>query len=102
MSGLLVAVTDSVFPNLDVAEGVEVIHSTVLGPAERAGNIPMEETVMALLTLHGSLARLVEQLSGHKVASNRRVVGEERLFAFRWDGVGQPSPERRLLHDVCN
>src|SRR6201997_4023147 len=70
-----------------VAEGVEVIHSTVLGLGERAGNVPMEETAMALLTLYGidiglkyeklySLARLVEQLSGHKVASNRPVVGE--------------------------
>ena len=36
-----------------VAEGVEVIHSTVLGLGERAGNIPMEETAMALLTLYG-------------------------------------------------
>ncbi len=34
-----------------VAEGVEVIHSTVLGLGERAGNVPMEETAMALLTL---------------------------------------------------
>src|ERR1700693_3864203 len=60
-----------------VAEGVEVIHSTVLGLGERAGNVPMEETAMALLTLYGvdtglkvnklySLARLVEELSGHK------------------------------------
>src|ERR1700693_502895 len=70
-----------------VAEGVEVIHSTVLGLGERAGNVPMEETAMALLTLYGvdtglkvdklySLARLVEELSGHKVASNRPGVGE--------------------------
>ena len=36
-----------------VAEGVEVIHSTVLGLGERAGNVPMEETAMALLTLYG-------------------------------------------------
>ncbi|HUA20420.1 MAG TPA: hypothetical protein VMB25_16850 [Bryobacteraceae bacterium] len=106
-----------------VAEGVEVIHSTVLGLGERAGNVPMEETAMALLTLYGvdtglkydklyGLARLVEQLSGHKVASNRPVVGEAlfqiesgiiaswwqncgaehptELFPFRWDVVGQP------------
>jgi isopropylmalate/homocitrate/citramalate synthase len=111
---------------LAVAEGVEVIHSTVLGLGERAGNIPMEETAMALLTLYGidtglrvdklySLARLVEQLSGHKVASNRPVVGEQlfqiesgiiaswwqncgadhptELFPFRWDVVGQPAPK---------
>jgi len=106
-----------------VAEGVEVIHSTVLGLGERAGNVPMEETAMALLTLYGvdtglkydklyGLARLVEELSGHKVASNRPVVGEAlfqiesgiiaswwqncgaenptELFPFRWDVVGQP------------
>ena len=36
-----------------VAEGVEVVHSTVLGLGERAGNVPMEETAMALLTLYG-------------------------------------------------
>jgi isopropylmalate/homocitrate/citramalate synthase len=70
-----------------VAEGVEVIHSTVLGLGERAGNVPMEETAMALLTLYGidigikyeklySLARLVQGLSGHAVPSNRPVVGE--------------------------
>ena len=106
-----------------VAEGVEVIHSTVLGLGERAGNVPMEETALALLTLYGvdtglkydklyGLARLVEQLSGHKVASNRPVVGEAlfqiesgiiaswwqncgannptELFPFHWDLVGQP------------
>jgi len=109
-----------------VAEGVEVIHSTVLGLGERAGNIPMEETAMALLTLYGidtglkydkftKLARLVEHLSGHKVASNRPVVGEQlfniesgiiaswwancgeahatELFPYRWDVVGQPAPK---------
>lgn len=69
-----------------LAEGVEVIHSTVLGIGERAGNTPMEETVMALLTMYGvdvginygklkSLAALVEELSGQKVPSNKPVVG---------------------------
>ena len=109
-----------------VAEGVEVIHSTVLGLGERAGNVPMEETAMALLTLYGidtglkydkftKLARLVEQLSGHKVPSNRPVVGEQlfniesgiiaswwancgeahatELFPYRWDVVGQNAPK---------
>jgi len=109
-----------------VAEGVEVIHSTVLGIGERAGNVPMEETAMALLTLYGidtglkydkfyKLAHLVEKLSGHRVASNRPVVGEQlfeiesgiiaswwmncgeekatELFPFRWDVVGQQAPK---------
>jgi isopropylmalate/homocitrate/citramalate synthase len=109
-----------------VAEGVEVIHSTVLGLGERAGNVPMEETALALQTMYGvdtglkldklySLAKLVEKLSGHKVASNRPVVGDQlfqvesgiiaswwmncgennptELFPFHWDVVGQPAPK---------
>lgn len=69
-----------------LAEGVEVIHSTVLGIGERAGNTPMEETVMALLTMYGidigiktekltELAALVEELSGQAVPTNKPVVG---------------------------
>ena len=107
-----------------LAEGVEVVHSTVLGLGERAGNTPMEETAMALLTLYGidtglkydkffELAKLVQRLSGHAVASNRPVVGEAlfqiesgiiaswfqncgdenptELFPFHWEVVGQPA-----------
>jgi isopropylmalate/homocitrate/citramalate synthase len=62
-----------------------------------------------------SLARLVEDLSGHKVPSNRPVVGEQlfqiesgiiaswwqncgkdnptELFPYHWDVVGQPAPK---------
>ena len=109
-----------------VAEGVEVIHSTVLGLGERAGNVPMEETALALRMMYGidtglkldkfySLAKLVEKLSGHKVASNRPVVGDQlfqvesgiiaswwmncgennptELFPYHWDVVGQPAPK---------
>src|SRR3984885_7620901 len=105
-----------------LAEGVEVVHSTVLGLGERAGNVPMEDTAMALLTLYGidtglkydkfyGLSKLVQQLSGHAVPSNRQVVGDSlfkiesgiiaswfencgvenatELFPFRWDVVGQ-------------
>src|SRR5579864_1958082 len=105
-----------------LAEGVEVVHSTVLGLGERAGNVPMEDTAMSLLTLYGidtglkydkfyGLAKLVQQLSGHAVASNRQIVGDSvfqiesgiiaswfencgvenatELFPFRWDVVGQ-------------
>src|SRR3984893_11335479 len=107
---------------LALAEGVEVVHSTVLGIGERAGNTPMEDTAMALLTLYGidtglkydkffNLAKLVQQLSGHAVPTNRQVVGDSlfkiesgiiaswfencgvenatELFPFRWDMVGQ-------------
>lgn len=69
-----------------LAEGVEVIHSTVLGVGERAGNTPLEETAMALLTLYGvdtglkydrlyDLAHLVSRLTGQPIAGNRPVVG---------------------------
>jgi len=71
-----------------LAEGVEVIHSTVLGLGERAGNVPMEETVMALLTMYGidcgikteklkGLADLVKEISGHPVPTNRPIVGDD-------------------------
>jgi isopropylmalate/homocitrate/citramalate synthase len=70
-----------------LAEGVEVIHSTVLGIGERAGNVPMEETVMGLLTMYGvdlgirydklvELAHVVQEASGQAVPSNKPVVGD--------------------------
>src|SRR5262245_63012884 len=71
------------------AEGVEVLHTTVLGVGERAGNTPMEETVMALKTMYGvdigidctkltPLANLVRQLTGVAVPANKPVVGGAR------------------------
>jgi isopropylmalate/homocitrate/citramalate synthase len=70
-----------------VLAGAEVIHSTVTGIGERAGNAPMEETVLALLTLYGidvgihykklnELSQLVQKLSGTKVPSSRPFVGK--------------------------
>lgn len=70
-----------------LAEGVEVMHTTVLGLGERAGNTPMEETVMALLTMYGvdigidttkltKLANLVAELTGAVVPTNKPVVGK--------------------------
>jgi len=75
---------------LAVAEGVGVVQTTVTGIGERAGNTPMEETVLALLTMYGldsgirtecfyDLSRLVMELSGVTQPSNRPIVGE-RLF----------------------
>jgi isopropylmalate/homocitrate/citramalate synthase len=69
-----------------LSEGVEVMHTTVLGVGERAGNTPMEETVMALLTMYGidvgldytkltPLANLVQKLCGVVVPTNKPVVG---------------------------
>jgi isopropylmalate/homocitrate/citramalate synthase len=75
---------------LAVAEGVEVIQTTVTGIGERAGNTPMEETVLALRTMYDvdagirtqsffELSKLVMQLARVSQPSNRPVVGE-RLF----------------------
>ncbi len=73
------------------ASGAEVIQTTVSGLGERAGNTPMEETVLSLLTLYNadigikteqltSLARLVNGLAGVDQPSNRPVTGP-RLFS---------------------
>lgn len=72
---------------LAVAEGASVIHTTVSGLGERAGNAPTEETVLALLTMYGidtgidttkftEIARLVAELSGVAQPSNRPVTGD--------------------------
>jgi len=73
-----------------VASGVEVVHTTVTGVGERAGNTPMEELSLALSMLYGvnhgldtrcfyELSRLVRERAGHTIPSNRAAVGE-RLF----------------------
>jgi isopropylmalate/homocitrate/citramalate synthase len=105
-----------------LAEGVQVAHTTVLGVGERAGNAALEELVVALLTMYGvdvgidysklyGLAKLVEELSGHKVPTNKPVVGDQlfqiesgivtswlrnvgdehvtEVFPIHWDLVGQ-------------
>jgi isopropylmalate/homocitrate/citramalate synthase len=89
-----------------LAEGVEVMHTTVLGLGERAGNAPMEETVMALLTMYGvdiglkyekltPLADLVAKLTGAVVPTNKPVVGkqlyeiESGIIASWWKNCGE-------------
>jgi isopropylmalate/homocitrate/citramalate synthase len=70
-----------------VAAGADVVQTTVGGLGERAGNTPMEETLMALLTLYGvetevkterfrSLSQLVRERAGVPQATNRPVVGD--------------------------
>jgi isopropylmalate/homocitrate/citramalate synthase len=70
-----------------VAAGVEVVHTTVTGVGERAGNTPMEELALALTMLYGAhhgldtkqfyaLSRLVRERASHQVPSNRAVVGD--------------------------
>lgn len=73
---------------LALAEGAEVVHSTVLGLGERAGNAPTEDTVMALRTMYGidigiqydklyPLAKMVQEISGVDIPSNRAIVGDQ-------------------------
>ena len=73
-----------------LAAGVEVVHTTVSGIGERAGNTPMEELALALRMLYEAdhnlvteefyaLSRLVRERTGHTIPSNRAAVGE-RLF----------------------
>lgn len=71
-----------------VMAGAEVIHTTVLGIGDRCGNTPMEETVLALLTMYGidvgldyrkinKLSKLVEKLSGFKIPANKPFIGDD-------------------------
>jgi isopropylmalate/homocitrate/citramalate synthase len=73
------------------AAGAKTIQTTVAGLGERAGNTPLEETVVALRTLYDydtgvdlskltSLSRLVCGLAGVEQPSNRPITGE-RTFA---------------------
>jgi isopropylmalate/homocitrate/citramalate synthase len=73
-----------------VANGVGTIQVSVTGIGERAGNTPLEDTVMALETMYGvrsdldltklyGLSRLVRELAGVPVPPNRGIVGD-RLF----------------------
>jgi len=70
-----------------LAAGVEVAHTTITGIGERSGNTPMEDVVMALLTLYGvdtgvkteklkGLSQLVRELSDVPVPPNRAIVGD--------------------------
>lgn len=73
-----------------IEEGVEVVHSTVLGVGERAGQASTEQVALALQLLYGydtgirleklyELGKLVAELTRHKVPDNQPIVGE-RLF----------------------
>jgi isopropylmalate/homocitrate/citramalate synthase len=71
-----------------VEEGAEVIHSTVLGIGERAGQASTEQIALALQLLYGydtgihldklyELCRLVADLTGHVVPGNQPVAGSD-------------------------
>lgn len=70
-----------------LANGASVAHVTVSATGERAGNVPLEDTVMALRVLYGvdlgikteklyELSKLVQQLSGFTLPPNRPIVGD--------------------------
>lgn len=70
-----------------VAAGAEVVHSTISGIGERAGNVPTEDIVLALLTLYGvdlgikterftKLSRYVRKIANLAMPSNRPIVGD--------------------------
>jgi isopropylmalate/homocitrate/citramalate synthase len=70
-----------------VLAGAEVLHTTVTGIGERAGNAAMEDTVLALLTMYGidtgikynklnELAKMVQEYSGTTVPGNKPFIGE--------------------------
>lgn len=70
-----------------LAAGAEVLHVTVTGIGERAGNAPLEDTVLSLLTMYGvdlglktnklcEVSRTVRELAGHEIPANRQIVGD--------------------------
>ena len=67
--------------------GASVAHVTVSATGERAGNVPLEDTVLALHALYGvdtgintqcfySLSKTVQQLAGFTLPPNRPIVGD--------------------------
>jgi len=80
--GLAVANTISA-----VAAGAEIVHTTVNGIGERAGNASLAEVVMALELLYGvktgmkteklrKLSKVVEKMTRVKMPQNRPIVGD--------------------------
>lgn len=73
-----------------VLNGVETVQVSVTGIGERAGNTPLEDTVLALKTMYGiesgvdfgklyGLSRLVRDAARVTIPANRGIVGD-RLF----------------------
>ncbi len=70
-----------------VEAGAEIVHATINGIGERAGNTSLEEVAVALHKLYGiktniklekiyEVSRLVEKLTGIIVPKNKAIVGE--------------------------
>jgi isopropylmalate/homocitrate/citramalate synthase len=73
-----------------VGQGVGTVQVSVSGVGERSGNVPLEDTVMALKLLYGiesgidlsklyGLSKLVRELAAVPVPPNRGIVGD-RIF----------------------
>jgi isopropylmalate/homocitrate/citramalate synthase len=71
-----------------VAQGVDTVQVSVSGIGERAGNVPLEETLLALKLLYGvesnvdlsklyGLSKLVREIAGVPVPPNRSIVGDK-------------------------
>jgi len=74
-----------------LANGASVAHVTVSATGERAGNVPLEDTVMALRTLYNldvgikteklyELSKLVQNLAGFQLPPNRPIVGDSLYY----------------------
>lgn len=74
-----------------LANGASVAHVTVSATGERAGNVPLEDTVMALRTMYGvdmgirtevlyELSKLVQKLCGFQLPPNRPIVGDSLYY----------------------
>jgi len=70
-----------------LAAGAEVVHSTISGIGERAGNAPTEDTLISLLTMYGvdtgiktehltKLSRYVRKIAKLAMPANRQIVGD--------------------------
>ena len=70
-----------------LAAGAQVVHSTISGIGERAGNAPTEDTLISLLTMYGvdtgiktehltKLSRYVRKIAKLAMPANRQIVGD--------------------------
>ena len=73
-----------------LAAGASVVHSTISGIGERAGNAPTEDTLISLLTMYGvdtgikteqltKLSRYVRKIAKLAMPANRQIVGDDGL-----------------------
>ena len=96
-----------------LADGVTIIHGSIIGLGERIGNCPLEEVVLAARLLYGAetrvdlgqltaVGRLVSERAGVRVAQNKPVLGENytRIESgsvasefLRWSAMPDADPQ---------